>query len=318
MNFKAILITSLSVTRDNYKSTGETFKFRAYDKVIKNIEKITTPIKTIKDVENIEGVGKSIKTKIKEIFDKEEKGEKEDKEKITENSEKKENKKPKLIDQLLNVYGIGPAKAKTLIETNKVKSIEDLKNKSDKDDKLLTRAQKIGLICYDDLLERIPREEMLKHEKLLDLSKDKGEIVGSFRRKKPDSGDIDVMLNMNIDEFENFIEKIKKKGYLQYILAKGKSKMLGICAITNGKYRRLDLIRNSEEEYPFMKLYFTGSQEFNVAFRQHCLNMGLSLNEHSFTPKVDGLKTEEDIFKHVGLKYVAPENRVDSSSIIKL
>ena len=58
-----------------------------------------------------------------------------------------------MIDQLLNVYGIGPAKAKTLIETNKVKSIEDLKNKSDKDDKLLTRAQKIGLICYDDLLE---------------------------------------------------------------------------------------------------------------------------------------------------------------------
>lgn len=309
MDFKAILITSLSITRDNYKTTGETFKFRAYDKVIKTIEKITTPIKSIKDVENIEGVGKSIKTKIKEIFDKGD-------ELIVD--DKKEEKPPQLIDQLLNVYGIGPAKAKTLIETNKVKSIDDLKKKSDKDDKLLTRAQKIGLLCYDDLLERIPREEMLKHEKLLDLAKDKGEIVGSFRRKKPDSGDIDVMLNMDVEEFENFIEKLKKKGYLRYILAKGKSKMLGICAITNGKYRRLDLIRNSEEEYPFMKLYFTGSQEFNVAFRQHCLTLGLSLNEHSFTPKVDGLKTEEDIFKHVGLKYVDPEKRIDNSSIVNL
>jgi DNA polymerase/3'-5' exonuclease PolX len=314
MDFKGILISSLSITRDNYKTTGETFKFRAYDKVIKNIEKIIVPIKTFKDVENIDGIGKSIKTKIKEIFDK---GEKEVQEKITENSEKK-NKKPKLIEQLLNVYGIGPAKAKTLIETNKVQSIEDLKKKSDKDEKLLTRAQKIGLLCYDDLLERIPREEMLKHEKILYLSKEKGEIVGSFRRKNPDSGDIDVMLNMNIEEFENFIEKLKKKGYLQYILAKGKSKMLGICSIKDGKYRRLDLIRNSEEEYPFMKLYFTGSQEFNVAFRQHCLTLGLSLNEHSFTPKVDNLKTEEDIFKHVGLKYVEPENRIGNDSIIKL
>jgi DNA polymerase lambda len=310
MDFKSLLISSLSITRDTYKTTGETFKFRAYDKVIKNIDKITVPIKTFKDVENIEGIGKSIKTKIKEIF---EKGEKE-----FNNQDQKDNKKPTLIDKLLNVYGIGPAKAKTLIEINKVKSIEDLKNKSDKDEKLLTRAQKIGLLCYDDLLERIPRDEMLKHEKILDLKKDKGEIVGSFRRKKPDSGDIDVMLNMNVDEFESFIEKLKKKGYLQYILAKGKSKMLGICAITNGKYRRLDLIRNSEEEYPFMKLYFTGSQEFNVAFRQHCLTLGLSLNEHSFTPKVDNLKTEEDIFKYVGLKYVEPENRIGNDSIHKI
>lgn len=312
MDFNRILISSLSLTRDNYKTTGETFKFRAYDKVIKNIEKITTPINSFKDVENIEGIGNSIKTKIKEIFDKGEKNE------FKNANENNETKKPQLIEQLLNVYGIGPAKAKTLIETNKVKSIEDLKKKSDKDANLLTRAQKIGLICYDDLLERIPRDEMLKHEKILDLKKDKGEIVGSFRRKKSDSGDIDVMLNMDLEEFDNFIEKLKKKNYLQYILAKGKSKMLGICLIKDGKYRRLDLIRNSEEEYPFMKLYFTGSQEFNVAFRQHCLTLGLSLNEHSFTPKIDNLKTEEDIFKYVGLKYVEPENRIDVDSIIKL
>ena len=58
-----------------------------------------------------------------------------------------------------------------------------------------------------------------------------------------------------------------------------------------------------------MKLYFTGPKEFNVAFRQHCLDIGLSLNEHSFTPEVKGLKTEKDIFNYVGLKYVDPENR---------
>jgi DNA polymerase/3'-5' exonuclease PolX len=67
-----------------------------------------------------------------------------------------------------------------------------------------------------------------------------------------------------------------------------------------------------------MKLYFTGSGEFNVAFRQHCLTLGLSLNEHGFTPKIEGLKTERDIFNYVKLKYIKPENRIDERSIIKL
>ena len=59
-----------------------------------------------------------------------------------------------------------------------------------------------------------------------------------------------------------------------------------------------------------MKLYFTGSMEFNMAFRKYCLKeLGLSLNEKSFIPKVEGLFTEKDIFKYVGLKYIEPKNR---------
>ena len=212
--------------------------------------------------------------------------------------------------ELLQVYGIGPAKAKTLIEEHKIKSIEDLRTKSLKNPKLLTDAQKIGLLTYEDLLERIPRKEMLKHQKILNLSKDKGEIVGSFRRKEESSGDIDIMLNMNSKEFEDFTNSLIKKNYIRYVLAKGYKKMLAICKINDAsKYRRIDLIRNSPEEYPYMKLYFSGPKEFNIVFRNHCLKLGLSLNEHCFTPNVKGLKSEKDIFEYVGLKYVVPQNR---------
>ena len=48
---------------------------------------------------------------------------------------------------------------------------------------------------------------MLEHKKILNLTIKKGEIVGSFRRKEKSSGDIDVMLNMDSDEFENFTKK---------------------------------------------------------------------------------------------------------------
>jgi DNA polymerase/3'-5' exonuclease PolX len=216
--------------------------------------------------------------------------------------------------QLLNVYGIGPSKARNLIENNGIKSIQDLRENKN----LLTRAQKIGLDCYEDLLERIPRSEMFNHQQILLPNGIQGEIVGSFRRKAENSGDIDVMLLMSVEEFKLYIEYLKDIKYLRYVLASGDKKMLGICKLSGKKhkYRRLDLIRNTKEEYPYMKLYFTGSSKFNMAFRKYCLlNKGLSLNEHSFKPEVRGLFTEEDIFKHVGLNYVDPENRIDEKCL---
>jgi DNA polymerase/3'-5' exonuclease PolX len=306
MDYKKNIIDALNILRENSRNEGQVFQLRAYEKVIRNINNIKEKITKYEQVENIDGVGKKIKIKLKEIF---ETG------KLKE-SEELRPPEDNLLQKLLMIYGVGNVKAKNLINNYKIKSIEDLREKSSKDDKILTKAQKIGLLCYEDLLERIPRKEMLKHQKMLNLEDNKGEIVGSFRRKAETSGDIDVMLNMDKKEFNEFIKELIDKKYLKFILARGDTKLLGICSLKNGKYRRIDLIRNSEEEYPFMKLYFTGSGEFNVAFRTHCLNLGLSLNEHGFTPKIDGLRTEKDIFKYVGIKYVKPENRIDEKSII--
>lgn len=300
VDHKENIINCLKTMRDNAENI---FQIRAYDKVIKNLEKIKEPIVRYEQIENIDGVGKKTKLKFKEIIET-------GKLKASESFVKRSDIK----SDLLQVYGIGPKKAKDLIDKYKIKSIDDLRLKSSGNPEILTEAQTIGLICYEDLLERIPRSEMIKHKKILKH----GEIVGSFRRKEDSSGDIDVMLNMTVEEFEIFIENLIKKKYIKYILAKGDKKMLGICSLEGGKYRRLDLIRNFPEEYPYMILYFTGSAKFNVAFRQHCLTLGLSLNEHSFTPHVEGLKTEKDIFKYVGLEYVEPENRIDEYSLKKI
>ena len=296
MDLNKNIIIELSKYKTEAQIKGETFKVRAYDKVIKNIENITIPIISYEQIENIEGAGKSIKAKLKEII----KNRNDDKE------------KGHLFQDLLQIYGVGPKKANDLINIHKISSINDLRLKSEKDLSILTNSQKIGLRFYEDLLERIPRSEMLKHQKIIK----KGEIVGSFRRKESTSGDIDVMLCMDTDEFNKFIDVLIKQNYIKYVLARGDKKMLGICSLNDSsKHRRIDLIRNTEDEYPFMKLYFTGSAKFNVAFRQHCLTKGLSLNEHGFTPPVKGLKTEKDIFSYVGLEYVEPENRIDENSL---
>jgi DNA polymerase lambda len=296
------IIIELTKYKTDAQIKSESFKVRAYDKVIKNIENINENINSYEQIENIEGAGKSIKAKLKEIVN-------EIKQKEFKGNDKE---KGHLFEDLLKIYGVGPKKANDLINIYKISSINDLRTKSEKDSSILTNSQKIGLRFYEDLLERIPRSEMLKHQKIIK----KGEIVGSFRRKESSSGDIDVMLCMDIAEFNEFIDNLIRKNYIKYVLARGDKKLLGICSLnTSSKHRRIDLIRNTEDEYPYMKLYFTGSAKFNVAFRQHCLTKGLSLNEQGFTPSVKGLKTEKDIFSYVDLEYVEPENRIDENSL---
>jgi DNA polymerase/3'-5' exonuclease PolX len=89
-----------------------------------------------------------------------------------------------------------------------------------------------------------------------------------------------------------------------------------------GKARRLDILMTPENEYSYALLYFTGSDKFNVAFRQHALNRGYTLNEHTLKPMRDGLSeppymsTENDIFRFLGLRYIEPSQRVDGNQII--
>ena len=91
--------------------------------------------------------------------------------------------------------------------------------------------------------------------------------------------------------------------------------------------RRLDLLVTPDEEYACALLYFTGSDRFNVAFRQHALQMGYTLNEHRIQRQgqrqeqdekeveVPYMAREEDLFDFLGLAYVAPVERVDDGSL---
>ena len=94
---------------------------------------------------------------------------------------------------------------------------------------------------------------------------------------------------------------------------------MAICCIAPGKYRRLDLLLTPYEEYAYAILYFTGSDKFNVAFRQHALACGYSLNEHAMTPNnlvaPPVMSSEKDIFSFLRLKYIEPHQRVDASQI---
>lgn len=325
IDYKQIIIDSLDVLRKRDLADKSPFGARAYAKVITQLKNYNGSITEYEDVKSIEGIGAKMEKKIKEIL---ETG-------ILASAERvKGLYNIDALDTLQKIYGVGPAKATDLIKAG-FTSIEQLRDEVKKNPKLLNDKQKIGLKYYEDLLERIPRAEMEEHRDILDSLKPdemeayETEIVGSFRREAENSGDIDVLIRVpfNVDsktakdKLALYVKMLEGFGYIEEILALGEHKCMAISRMYNGKARRLDLLMTPDEEYAYAILYFTGSDHFNVAFRQYALKKGYTLNEHSLTPiraEVSippYMKTEKDIFNFLGLRYIEPSKRIDENQI---
>ena len=183
-------------------------------------------------------------------------------------------------------------KSRELIEKG-IRNIEQLKERKEE---LLNNVQKMGLKYYDDVSKPIPRDDIDMFKKMFDeefkkvAEKDsKYEIVGSYRRGKKASGDIDVIITSeNQEVFKKFVDSLKEKIIVE-ILSYGNTKALVIGKLEeNSTARRIDFMYTPPDEYPFAILYFTGSKAFNTVMRGHALKIGISLNEHGMYEKQQG------------------------------
>ena len=292
---------------------GDSIRSRVYKKAEETVLGIIEDIHSIEDVKDKPGIGPTIIDKIKELL-----------ETGTLALIEKERNRPENI--LTDVYGIGPQKAKELVEKN----IHTIKQLREQQEQVLNTVQKIGLKYYEDILEKIPRKEIddykIIFEKYFQEISDPEsyyEIVGSWRRGSQQSGDIDVIItSKNPEVFIQFINKLIENKIIIEVLSRGKSKSLVICKIpSSNKFRRVDFLYTSPEEYPFAVLYFTGSKAFNTVMRGHALKHGYSINEHGMTniPTKEKVKNvfdnEKSIFDFLGLVYKTPEERIDGRSV---
>ncbi len=303
---------------------GHTCQARAYSKVMTQVKELPA-VRTISDVAGVKGVGKEIKLKIETILATGT---------LPSAEQAAANPQFAAYDALLKVYGVGPVKARALIEAG-ILTVEALRAAAARDPKLLTAAQKLGLQYYEDTLERIPRSEMQAHEDVLRRAFVGAgltmQVVGSYRRGLASSGDIDCLVS-SADAtmtqaamraaFKGVVERLIAGGYIVGVLAKGETKTLAYAKVgAGGKARRLDLLLTAPEEYPYAILYFTGSDLFNIAMRGWALERGYTMNEHGMTPvEADKpappvMRSEEDIFAFLGLQYVAPTARVNGEQI---
>lgn len=240
---------------------------------------------------------------------------------------------------LTKIYGIGPENAKKLIADG-ITCVSDLRMVASSK---LNAKQMIGLQYYEQLLERIPREEIdlyksaftdvlklsQKNAKLADTAATHTfEIVGSYRRGATDSGDIDVILSSRTSKFfEYFVGILKNNNLIIESLTEGKTKSYVIMRITpSATARRVDFLYAPPIEYPFSILYFTGSAEFNVAMRGYLRQKQLTLNEHTLChilptgkkgdPIAAEFTSERDIFDYIGLEWKEPHERLGRQSIV--
>jgi DNA polymerase beta len=324
-DYREKIIEDLELLRKKEQQERNVFKVRAYDKVIKELKGYAKPIYTMEDIESIPGIGDRIRAKIQEIIDTG---------KLKAAEAVKKDSGINAVDIIMKIHGIGPVKANDLIKTHGIRSITDLRAAVEKTPSLLNDKQIIGLKYFEDIQDRIPRSEMLLHEKRIlkvvdDVSEGQftAEIVGSFRREAPTSGDIDVLIGypegmtekIAEQKFKEIIIRFQEISYITDILAKGAKKCMAVVKhAQSGEYskaRRLDLLLTPPEEFPYALLYFTGSDKFNIQVRKKAIEKGYSLSEHGLkttkkdAPKPPDMNTEKDILDFLNIPFLLPKNR---------
>ena len=319
-NMKPQFIQMLKDLAYIMRTRKEFMRAKAYDNARETVETWDGPITDPKQLEGKPGIGKTILEKMGvfiatgslKILD----------------EEKDALHKKRAMDVFSEIYGVGEKKASDIVD----KGITTLAQLEAQRAQVLNDKQRIGLKYYRDILERIPRSEIEDYEKSFltsaaSLKNLRLQIVGSYRRQMPDSGDIDVILTSEEPkDFVAFVDAMLKENIIVEVLSRGPSKCLVITKLPWAKHaRRVDFLYTSPKEYPFAVLYFTGSKGFNTVMRERALTMGLTMNEHGFSrmegkkkgePVTDVFTTEKDIFDYLNMEYMEPQERVDGRAVI--
>jgi DNA polymerase/3'-5' exonuclease PolX len=338
------LISSINVETDELKKSGDIKKITANNfrirqlktvlVVIKNYpEKIT--IKNYEELKEIEGIGAHTIQRIKEIL---EKGS------LTELSSFKENKevqnKEKILEELESIVGVGRAKSTELYNEG-ITSVKMLKQKIKKGEIEVNEKIELGLKYFGKYQTNIPRKEidkvykilekiinsMNKEYKLDESNKYIFQVCGSYRRERPTSGDIDVLVSKmggnkdDTNHLELVINKLKEKIKLNAdkplliddITDKNfETKYMGFSQYKENPVRRIDVRFVNFDSFYSALLYFTGSADLNKKMRMIAKNKGLKLSEYGLF-KADGtklkIKSEEDFFKALDMDYIEPKFR---------
>lgn len=298
------------------------FKLSSIKKALEVIENLDFEIKSGEQLKNYKNIGKGSIERINEIL---KTG------KLAEVNEADiSGKHLDYVDNLMKVFGIGRVVAYELYTKYGIKSVEDLKKAVEQ--KIIELPESIikGIKYVDYIDTVIPRSEMddiyifLIKQSLLADKQMHIRMCGSYRREKPVSGDIDLIVAhpdimtkaqaKNSNLMQKFIEQLKKVNFIvdSFTSKKVPTKYMGICKYENNPIRRIDIRFIAQESYYTALLYFTGSGNWNRKMRKVAQSMGYKLNEYWLldeNKKPLPVTSELDIFNYLNMEYLQPPNR---------
>jgi len=137
------------------------------------------------------------------------------------------------------------------------------------------------------------------------------EIAGSLRRGQETIGDIDILCVAA--DAPATIKAFTAFDGVNTVLAKGDTKGSVTVTLEDGKDVQIDLRAVEPDAIGAALQYFTGSKEHNVRLREMAIKKKWRLNEYGLWDGETRLagKTEEQIYKKLGVPFVPPELRED-------
>ena len=303
------------------KMKGVAFKPYAFEKAAINLETLEEDVEGIYKkgglyaLKEIPGVGESIALKIVEFL-------KTGKIKFHEELKKKV---PIDLSEMISIEGMGPKRTKVLYDKLQIKTLKDLEKAA--------RAGKIApLFGFGEKTEKNILEgiEFLKRSKgrfllgeILSKVKEIGkklkslkevkkiDVAGSVRRMKETIGDVDfLVISKKPDRVMDFFVSLPD---IVKIWGKGPTKS----SVRLKEGFDVDIRVLPKRTYGAALQYFTGSKEHNIALRKIAIDKDLKLSEYGLFrgKKMIAGKTEEEIYKALGMEWIPPELREDQGEI---
>lgn len=295
------------------------FRVRAYQNAARLIDgyahSVADMVRNGEDLTELEGIGADLAGKIEQIVDTGRLAALDD----------LERRMPAALVELTTLPGLGPKRIKVLYDALDIRSLEDLERAA--------RAGRIqgirgfGPKTIDKLLQTIAARRDTRGrilwleaeraaapmlERLRAVHGVKAAIAaGSFRRCKETVGDLDLLVACarSAEVMERFV------GYeeVEEVVARG----------TTGSTVRLrsglqvDLRTVPAAAYGAALMYFTGSKAHNIALRSLAAKRGWKLSEYGLFEGRKRLagRTEQEIYRRLGLSYIEPELREDAGEV---
>ncbi|MBU1727015.1 MAG: DNA polymerase/3'-5' exonuclease PolX [Candidatus Omnitrophica bacterium] len=294
------------------------FRIRAYERAAQNIDSLTEDIANyIKEgrLFIIPGIGKDLAQKIQEYVATG---------KLKFYSDLKKSI-PEGMLELLKIPSVGPKTAKLLLDKLKIRNLDDLgqaikkgrlKGLAGIKEKTISNIIK-GIELVKRGKERMNlaqagfvAEEFISSLKNLPEVKKIG-AAGSLRRQKETVRDIDILVIS--DKPKKVMGVFANIPSVREVLAAGETKS----SVRTKDDVQVDCRVVEQRSFGAALLYFTGSKDFNIKIRQIAIKKGLKINEYGVFRKGKFLcgKTEEEIFKALGMDFVEPELRENTGEI---
>lgn len=305
----------------------DSFRIRSYRLAAEAIESLETQLAEIyqdqKALLKIPGIGKSMAANIQEIFTSG---------KLTLHEELLQKYRPSMLE-LLKIQGLGPKTIALIWDAFQVSDVEgvaklaqegklrELPRLSEKSEQKILKA----IESYRQVTGRFHLDAADEvAQKMAELLKglpgvEKVTPAGSLRRGRETVGDLDLLITgkccTNDAQRSKVQEAILEFPGILEVLAKGENKVS--FKLRTGM--QVDVRLLPPESFGAAMQYFTGSKNHNVSLRQRALRMGYTLSEYGLARVEDNTrvagKTEEEIYKKLGLALIPPELRENCGEI---